>query len=155
MIWSKTDAGRVEMQSRSLVKERIQRNLLLLIDGVKTESMLMASIAGVTMADLQALVDLGLVAPVPGSVAPRSPAVPAALTGASSGGPQDHSSFTATLTKLITQERGLRGSTLSLAAEKAGTSAELRDVAERVLQQILEHKGPEAADKARGALYGG
>ena len=48
MIWVKTDAGRAEMQSRALVKERARRNLLLLIDGVKTEEMLLANLAGIT-----------------------------------------------------------------------------------------------------------
>ncbi len=62
MIWAKTDAGRAEMQTRALVKERVRRNLLLLIDGVRTEASLMASIDGVTQADLDALAGLGLIA---------------------------------------------------------------------------------------------
>ena len=41
MIWGKTEAGRIEMQARSLVKERARRNLLLLIDGAKTDAMLL------------------------------------------------------------------------------------------------------------------
>ena len=43
MIWTKTEAGRIEMQARAVVKERPQRNLLLVIDGIKTEEMLLAT----------------------------------------------------------------------------------------------------------------
>ena len=55
MIWAKTDAGRAEMQTRALVKERARRNLLLLIDGVKSEEMLLANLAGISRRDFQAL----------------------------------------------------------------------------------------------------
>ena len=55
MIWVKTDAGRAEMQTRSLVKERARRNHLLLIDGTKTEEMLLASLAGISADDFQEL----------------------------------------------------------------------------------------------------
>ena len=82
MIWSKTDAGRAEMQTRALVKERVRRNLLLLIDGVRTEASLMASIDGVTEADLDALAGLGLIALSAGfdatSASSTAPAPPAA-----------------------------------------------------------------------------
>lgn len=153
MIWSKTDAGRVEMQSRALVKERTQRNLLLLIDGVKSQEMLLGSIAGVSKADFDALAALGLIAPVGGAAASGSKA--AAPAAAAPSEPSDYANFTQTLTQLISSELGLRGFTLTLAVEKAGTPDELRDVGERVLKQILERKGEEAADKARRKLYGG
>ena len=50
MIWVKTDAGRAEMQSRSLVKDRALRNLLLVIDGKKSSERLLADLAGITAA---------------------------------------------------------------------------------------------------------
>jgi len=156
MIWSKTDAGRVEMQSRALVKERTQRNLLLLIDGVKSQEMLLGSIAGVSKADFDALSALGLIAPVGGSASSGSKAAaPAPAAAAAPSEPTDYANFTQTLTQLISSELGLRGFTLTLAVEKAGTPEELRDVGERVLKQILERKGEDAADKARRKLYGG
>jgi len=156
MIWSKTEAGRVEMQSRALVKERTQRNLLLLIDGVKSQEMLLGSIAGVSKADFDALSSLGLIAPVGGSASSGSrTAAPAPAAAAAPAEPTDYANFTQTLTQLISSELGLRGFTLTLAVEKAGTPEELRDVGERVLKQILERKGEEAADKARRKLYGG
>lgn len=160
MIWSKTDAGRVEMQSRTLVKERTQRNLLLLIDGVKSQDMLLGSIAGVTKADFDALLALGLIVQTGGAAPSSSASTSKAAAGATTVSPAtpaepgDYAVFTQTLTQLISSELGLRGFTLTLAVEKASTNTELRDVAERVLKQIQDRKGDDAADKARRKLYG-
>ena len=55
MIWIKTDAGRVEMQTRALVKERAQRTLLLLIDGSKSDELLISSVAGTRPEDFKTL----------------------------------------------------------------------------------------------------
>jgi hypothetical protein len=161
MIWAKTEAGRVEMQQRVLVKERVQRNLLLLVDGIKTDELLLGSITGVQEGDLQALAALGLIAPVGESAGMSpSPAPSAIPQKASAAVPPaaleatGYADFTATLTRLISDELGLRGFTLTLAVEKAGTNAELREVAERVLEQIAKRRGPDKADKARRSLYG-
>lgn len=159
MIWSKTEAGRVEMQTRALVKERTQRNLLLLIDGIKSQEMLLSSIAGVSRGDLEALAAMGLI--VQTGVAEGSAAA-SGSSGSSRAGaaapalaePSDYAVFTQTLTQLISSELGLRGFTLTLAVEKAGTPEELRAVADRVIGQIFDRKGEEAADRARRKLYG-
>ena len=173
MIWGKTDAGRLEMQTRALVKERARRNLLLLIDGVKSDAMLLGGLAGITEADFEALHELGLIepvaeaparphrgaanaasgaaasasAPAPAPAAPAEPAAPAA--------PLDYAQFTAALTQMISAELGLRGFVLTLAVEKAGTIEELRAVADRTIAQIAERKGEARAAIARRALYGG
>lgn len=164
MIWAKTDAGRTEMQTRALVKERSQRNLLLLIDGVKTEEMLLANVAGLKIEDFRFLESQGLIAPVSGSSSSRSSSSSAEERGNAATQPMslpaedtvmDYAHFTATLTSLISSELGLRGFTLTLAVEKAGTVEELRAVADRVLEQIRERKGLPAAEKARRTLFGG
>lgn len=168
MIWSKTEAGRAEVQARALVKERLQRNLLLLIDGIKTEEMLLAHVAGLKPEDFKFLESLDLIAPTPSSSSSRgssssaaadrgnAPTQPMTLPAALDGPPEemDYGHFTATLTQLISSELGLRGFTLTLAVEKASTIEELRAVAERVLEQIRERKGMAVADKARRSLYG-
>jgi hypothetical protein len=161
VIWVKTDAGRAEMQNRALVKERARRNLLLLIDGQKSEEMLLANLAGVTAADFQELRKLDLIAPAAGAVTVGNPArafpeasrptVPLPLGGKS----LDYSAFTAALTKLISTQLGLRGFTLTLAVDKASTIEELRDVAQRVIEQVRERRGEAAASEARKTLYGG
>ena len=162
MIWVKTDAGRAEMQNRALVKERARRNLLLLIDGQKSEEMLLANLAGITAADFQELRKLDLIAPAAGAVTVGNPA---RATSSESSRPTvplpldskslDYSAFTAALTKLISTQLGLRGFTLTLAVDKASTIEELRDVAQRVIEQVRERKGDAAASEARKTLYGG
>jgi hypothetical protein len=155
------------MQTRALVKERGQRNLLLLIDGIKTEEMLLAHVTGLKPEDFKFLESLNLIAPVPGSSG-RSSSSSASSAGdkaAAEAAPVapaesedhllDYPQFTAALTQLISSELGLRGFTLTLAVEKAGTIEELREVANRVLDQIRDRKGLPAADKARRTLFGG
>jgi hypothetical protein len=150
------------MQTRALVKERARRNLLLLIDGAKSEEMLLANLAGITAADFQELRKLDLIAPAAGAVTVGNPAragayeatrptLPLPLEGKS----LDYSEFTAALTKLISSQLGLRGFTLTLAVDKASTIEELRDVAQRVIEQVRERKGEAAAIEARKTLYGG
>ena len=56
------------MQSKALIKERVQRNLLLLVDGQKTEEMLLANLSGLSRDDFAVLQSLGLIEPV----APRA-----------------------------------------------------------------------------------
>ena len=164
MIWAKTDAGRTEMQARALVKERAQRNLLLVIDGIKTEEMLLANLAGITADDFAALQSLGLIVPLQapasrsgGSATARSSApapTPAPTTAAVEPATLDYGQFTAALTQMISKELGLRGFVLTLAVEKAGTIEELQAVAQRTLAQIAERKGEAVAAAARRTLYG-
>lgn len=163
------------MQARALVKERAQRNLLLVIDGVKSEEMLLANLAGITQTDFQSLRSLGLIAVLPPSSsrgsaltqppsprpgvtnpqAPASAASPAPAPAPAQDAPLDYGAFTATLTQMISKELGLRGFVLTLAVEKAGTIEELQAVAQRTIAQIGERKGEAAAADARRALYGG
>ena len=128
MIWTKTDAGRIEMQARALIKERAQRNLLLLIDGNKSEEMLLGNLAGISAVDFDALQSLGLIAPSSapsqrssGAAALRSGGATApaheADTPTADAEPLDYAQFTAALTRLISSELGLRGFVLTLAVE--------------------------------------
>lgn len=162
MIWTKTDAGRSEIQARNLVKERPQRNLLLVIDGVKTEEMLLANLAGISAQDFFELQALGLIGPLAangrGASQPVRPgavgAAEASAAAAAVVAPLDYPEFTAMLTQMISQELGLRGFVLTLAVEKAGTAQELQAVAQRTIEQIRERKGEAAAAAAQRALFG-
>ncbi|MDP3824131.1 MAG: hypothetical protein Q8R33_21885 [Burkholderiales bacterium] len=162
MIWTKTEAGRIEIQARTIVKERPQRNLLLVIDGVKTEEMLLANLAGISAKDFVDLHGLGLIVPLVASgrgapqqgrqggtgTAETPVAAPAPVA------PFDYTEFTATLTQMISRELGLRGFVLTLAVEKAGTAQELQAVAQRTIEQIRERKGEAAAVTAQRTLFG-
>jgi hypothetical protein len=168
VIWVKTDAGRAEMQSRALIKDRARRNLLLLIDGTKSEEMLLGNLAGISAADFQDLRKLDLIAPAAGAVTVGNtarvnsqdssrPTVPQPLAAGASASVSalDYSQFTSALTQLISANLGLRGFTLTLAVDKASTIEELREVAQRVIEQIRERKGEAVAVEARKTLYGG
>jgi len=144
------------MQARALVKERAQRNLLLVIDGVKTEEMLLANLAGISAADFAELHSLGLIAPVAGPSGKSAGGARAAAAAAAAAEPAelDYAQFTGALTQIISKELGLRGFTLTLAVEKASTIEELRAVADRTIEQLRERKGEAAAAAARRTLYG-
>lgn len=166
MIWVKTEMGRAEMKSRALVKDRARRNLLLLIDGTKSEEMLLSNLSGISADDFQELRKLDLIAPAIGAVTVGSatrpanadstrPTVPQALIGESAPPAfPERGAIAATLTQLISANLGLRGFTLTLAVDKASTSEELREVAQRVVEQIRERKGDAAAEQARQTLFG-
>jgi len=160
VIWAKTDAGRTEMQAKALVKERALRSLLLLIDGIKSEEMLLANLVGIEAQHFTQLESMGLIEPAAAPAA-RSAAARAAaaaqpkVADPAPSGPLDYAHFTQTLTQLISKELGLRGFTLTLAVEKASTIEELRDVANRALDQIRDRKGLPAAELARRSLFGG
>ena len=158
------------MQSRALVKERARRNLLLLIDGTKSEEMLLGSLTGVTAEDFQELRKLDLIEPAAGAVSVGHPArppspdstrqtVPQALAAAAAASPpaqtpSGRTRFASVLIQLIASNLGLRGFTLTLAVDKASTPEELSAVALRVLEQIRERKGDAVAAEARRILHG-
>ena len=171
MIWTKTDAGRHEIQARALVKERARRNLLLLIDGAKSERCC-SRVSPHRPEDFKALEALALIAPVaegrvthpeaphraarppngPRRCAPDRRPSPTHL--AALGAPLDYSAFTAALTQLISTHLGLRGFVLTLAVERASTIEDLQAVAQRTLDQIRDRRGEATATAARQTLYG-
>jgi hypothetical protein len=162
VIWTKTDAGRSEIQARRLVNDRAQRNLLLLIDGNKPDDGLLQNVKGVSAADFDSLQALGLIEPVAAGVKALAPtavagaAQPASPTTSSPTprAPLGYAEFTAALTQIISSELGLRGFPLTLAVDKASTTEELTQVATKVINQIRERKGLPAAAKASQTLYG-
>jgi len=147
------------MQQRALVKDRAQRNLLLLIDGKNTEEKLLSGLAGVTAADVLELQALGLIAPVAAAppAAAQATAVPAAGEAVDiqlDVGALDFSRLRGALGRLISKELGMRGIGMSMILEEAMTVDDLRDIARRTLKQIGDRKGPAAAAEARKFLFG-
>lgn len=162
MIWIKTDIGRAEIGARALVHERARRNLLLLIDGVRSQDTLLDSVIGIGHGDFDQLARLGLIAkggagarPAAAATAVSRPAPLPVLDDCVAERPQppSYGAYTAKLTQMISRELGLRGFRLTLAVEKAADVQELEPVAERVLAEIARRKGTAAADQARRALY--
>jgi hypothetical protein len=161
VIWVKTEQGRAEMQTRALVKERARRNLLLMIDGVRSQDLLLSSLTGIDQEDFQELRRLNLIAPAPGTaslaenraLADEPAANAAPEPAAAARGELGYGHFTAALTKLISDHLGLRGLTLTLAVERAQTGEELTEVGRRVIDAIRQRKGEQAAAEATKILY--
>lgn len=156
MIWAKTDAGRAEMQARSLIKDRAQRNLLLVIDGKKTAEKLLADLAGITAADFSMLEGLGLIAAVaaPAPLQAEAVAVPSRNSVDVDVDGFDYATLRGAIGRMISKELGMRGFAMSMILEEAVTVDDLKDVAQRLLKMIAERKGIAAADQASKALFG-
>jgi hypothetical protein len=145
------------MQARALVKERAQRNLLLIIDGKTPAETLLARVAGISAADFEALASLGLIEALV-APAPRPTPAPAAAAGDFgeavdidvSG--HDFAALRGAIGKLISKELGMRGFALSMVLDESMTVSDLKDVARRVLKQIDDRKGPAAAEAAKKFL---
>lgn len=155
MIWAKTDAGRAEMLARSLVKDRAQRNLLLIIDGKTQAEKLLAGLAGISPMDFTTLESLGLITPVAPPVAAPAPPAPASSDTVDidvSG--HDYATLRGSIGLLISRELGMRGLTMSMVLEEAASVDDLKEIAQRVLKQIADRKGPVVAAAARKFLLG-
>ena len=157
MIWAKTDAGRAEIWGRALVKDRAQRNLLLIINGTTTDEQLLSSLAGVTADDFAELEALGLIAPVRAAVAPPAnpPSSGSIVSVDIDVSGLDYAVLRSAIGRLISKELGMRGLTLSMILEESMTVEDLKGVAQRLLKQIDERKGAAAAAEARKVLFGG
>ena len=156
MIWAKTDAGRREIAARDLVKDRSQRNLLLLINGTTSDEKLLSGVAGVTADDFAALEALGLIARLQTPVASsaRAPATTPVDSVDIDVGGLDYAVLRSAIGRLISKELGLRGFALTMVLEESLTVADLKGVAQRLIKQIDERKGQEAAAAARKVLFG-
>lgn len=146
--FSKTYAGRVEIQTRTLALSRAARNLLLIIDESRTADEWLAMLQGVTDADLAALVDAGLIAPTSPQALAR-PSAPLPLPATTLG----YNDLYDSLNGLLREQLGLfRGYKFSLLVERASGHAELVEVARRFIDEVRELRGDAAAEMVRRAL---
>lgn len=134
MTITKTAAGHQVLKDRSAGLSPRQRAALILIDGQRTLEEVLAATApgGVTRADIETLLALGLVADEPGDSYP----VPLA-PGARAATPQrDRYMQAYALATQLTAALGRKGSELNLAVEAAGSLEELRALAPRIRQAV-------------------
>ena len=166
---SKTDAGRAEIRSRGLSLSRTARNLLLVIDASKSAQDWLRLVAGATEADLQVLIQHGLVAPqgVGGAMLPVAAPVPVAATTAApavtaaSAGPAvaggspllDRAALYTYLSGEATKLLGpFKGYAFALEVERADSLAELQALALQLVERVHKAKGESAAAAVREAL---
>lgn len=159
MLIAKTEAGQHVMKDRSVALTPRQRSAFILIDGRKTlEQVLESTVAtGVTRADIDRLLELGLIAkaesrpgaaaaPVAGAAAPAMPVA----AGAERKTPQERYAEAYPIAIRLTSALGLRGFRLNLAVEGAGSYEELLQVAPRIREAV----GPERYQPLQQVLGG-
>lgn len=153
----KSDAGRAEVQAKVHALSRHARTLLVIIDGRRPAAEWAQLVKGSTEADLQQLLDAGLLVPA-AAPAPRSSARRA-------GEPErplmellstmNYDQLYTLLTHSAKEHLGLiKGFAFVLQVEKAGTIDELRTLAQELVNKVREHKGDGAAREVRLALVG-
>jgi len=150
---ARTDRGRAVLQDRSVPLSRAARNLLLLLDPAQPAGHWLGLVRGSSDADLQTLLDAGLVAAVlaaapvaAGAVAPRFVPVLALEQ-------LDYSTLSARLTAQVRPRLGLvQGFRAVLEIERAADAAALRLVAHRLVAQVQASQGDAAAQALSDAL---
>ena len=161
--YTKTETGRAEIRARVHALTRTARNLLLIIDPSRDGANWVSMVQGASAADLQTLVDAGLVAQLGGpsvvpSVPPSEPEpstapAPATAPGALEASSLSYSDLYDLLPSLAKQHLGLmKGYRFVLAIEKADGLVGLQSVARDLLTEIERAKGTAVARSARRAL---
>lgn len=172
-IYDKTDKGRTEIATRSQHLAPRLRTLLLLIDGRRSEQELLANVAGLGLTEaalaellaqeyivlsrsyaaLPAIVDdIMPPATAPAVIDSAAGTVQAAPPVVSMDAAQRYQSVYNFYTKTIKSTIGLRGFTLQMKVEKAGTIGDLRELRQPYLDAVLKAKGDAVADELRAQL---
>ena len=140
---AKTDAGRTEIQRKSLPLSRPARNLLLIIDGGRPVQEWIALVHGATPADLQELLRAGLVADH-ATLAP--PPAPPRMSLAQALETKSYRTLYDRITAEARPRLGLiRGYKLVLEVERCAGPAEIRQLALRFVEQVRVTQGDAAA----------
>lgn len=155
-LLSKTEAGRAEIRARALPLSRAARNLLLVLDATKPGGEWVRLVAGATSADLDTLIQHGLVG-TPGGASPAPAAaapVAAAPSGPAAGSPLlDRAALYTYLSGEATKLLGpFKGYAFALEVERAGDLAALQALALQLVERVQKAKGDEAAAAVRQAL---
>lgn len=153
MQYTKTEAGQQAFKQRSPSISARQRSMFILFDGQKTAAQVLATTAGMgtTQDDVQALVDLGYLAPVDSGVSAVGGAASAPASQAAEAvelSDQERFLRGSALATQITAGLGLRGFRLNLSVEHAGNLLELIDL----LPKIQEAAGKGACKELEAVL---
>jgi len=150
-IYDKTAKGREEIATRKFQLASRLRALLVLVDGHRSEEELLRNVAGLGLTEtaLQELLEQGYIllaasyASLP-EPEPEPVAEPAAPPAAADPVQQFRSIYDF-YNKTIKSTMGLRGFTLQLKVEKAGSVDELRDLRAPYLEGVTKAKGRDTA----------
>ena len=149
MTISKTAAGHQVLKDRSARLTPRQRAALILVDGQRSVEDVLAATApaGVTRADVEHLLTLGLVADEPGDSYP----VPLLSETGTVTAARDRYLQAYEIATEFTAQLGARGGPLNLAVEAAGSLAELQALAPRIRAAVGPAKFARLEDALRGA----
>ena len=146
MIYLKTELGQTALQNRSFALTPRQRSAFIMFDGRRSgEDVIKATHGlGVTTADIDYLVQRGLLKAAPGAqtsvpepVVPAAPATPLPMADAApTQDEQAHYSKAYPIATRLTAGLGLRGFRLNLAVEAAGDLAKLKELAPRIKDAV-------------------
>jgi hypothetical protein len=151
----KTEAGQREIRDRAVDLARSARTVLVLADGTRDREQLLAMVKGSTLQDIDALLKAGLVAE--GSAAeadkPRSAKAAAAAAATAPASALGFKELYDCLTEMIREQMGvLKAFKYTLDVEKASTVDDLREVAQRFIDDVQKQKGDSAENMVRRAL---
>ena len=149
----RTEAGRDEIRAKALPLSRPARNLLLVLDGSCSGAQWVAKVQGCTEADLQQLIDTGLLeptaAPAPVAAAPAK----AVVTLDEALQKWTYDALYTLLTHEARERFGLiKGYRLILEIEGVSNLAGLQAVAHKFVEQIRKAHGEEPARRFRRQL---
>lgn len=140
---AKTDAGRTEIQRKSLPLSRPARNLLLIIDAGKPAQDWIGLVQGATPADLLELLRAGLVAD---QAAQAPAAAPARMSLAQALETKSYRTLYDRITAEARPRLGLiKGYKLILDVERCAGPPEIRQLALRFVEQVRMTQGDAAA----------
>ena len=146
--FARTEAGRREIRERSANLSRPARNLLLIIDASRTAAEWLTLVQGCTAADLQQLLDAGLIAEAGGGGA-TAPArtLEQALQA------QGYRELYELLTRQARPRLGLiKGYKMVLEVEKCNGPEAIRALALRFVERVREVQGEDEARALRRQL---
>ncbi|MCV2362368.1 hypothetical protein LNV23_02765 [Paucibacter sp. DJ1R-11] len=149
----KTEQGRAEIKARALPLSRSLRNLLLVIDDSKSAQQWLGLVQGITAADIDFLVDQGLIAPsarvssAAGAAATPAAPLPAVVPSL------DYQSLYAYLTAAAREHLGLiKGYRWVLDVERCGDLQALTQLALRFVEEVRQAQGEAVARKVRQSM---
>lgn len=160
LVFSKTEAGQREIQTREMRLAPRLRSLLVQVDGKRSVAGLldMLGTAGITEEHFSQLADAGLItAPVaaaapPASPAPTAAAAPVADAGSLAAQADRQMLLYRTCNEAIGKHLGLKGFKLQLQLEKLSSVADYRNFSEVLVEAIHKSRGDEEAEALRARL---
>ncbi|WCM92012.1 hypothetical protein M5C99_16840 [Acidovorax sp. NCPPB 2350] len=159
MLLVKTPAGQLALKDRNGGLTSRQRSAFILFDGQRTVAQVLAATAamGISMEDVQTMVDQGLLESPGGKVpvlrpgAPAGDAAPAPAPAPSPGmALADRYQNAYRVATELTASLGLKGFRLNLAVEGAGSMEELAALAPKIRELV----GDEKYRRLQEALFG-